>query len=797
MPPPPPPMPNLSTRPVSVAVPANSGLPVDPALPTDPVPPPHSVGSATSPARSLPPPPPRLIPQPNEQEEEVSESEPSYPSSRSPSPSQEPSDHEHDEPLRRLPPRSFLNEETTEDDQSSPLPVPNRRSSEFDNQSGDSSRTSSGRPLKSIPPPPPLSASISDLEQDSDFDEVLPTRPRHRPMTPSTPPVTTNDIPLIVPPPTSEDASKKVEPSPLRHSAYPAPESVAAPTAPREDSPSLLSPKSSVSDQEILDEEEGDPIDPSFHSPSRRTSTILPPTSPPPEPTTEPEEDEQAARRRTIAERMAKLGGIKFGAAPLPASMRPTAPPPREEAAAEAADEQALDASEEEEERARKERIAAKLAGMGGQRIGMLPLGVGTVRPQASRVLTEATPPAPPSRAVPPARPSLPPQSHDSDVDPENSLSASQHSLASDEGVKVEAEESDIEEVSYTDADEEPEEVPPPIPVRGSRRRGTSSETEQTFASPPARPPVPTSLPSRKSSVQTTTSTARRSSAESSHSVQRSYKPQSEYVMVEEPSGFVQDEDIPPPLPPSRLSIRPPARGVPRPPSPPIPESISSQWELSSFPTSSLEFGATADLSLSWPDDANPASPSVASPPPPPPPQEPPVQQVPVHDRQLSSDDLMAVWGRVGVQICEVATTLFDKSKKTLVGDGTYDGFVHAVLSEVPNAALPSSPASYGYVVYAQSGNSVQKRVCEIMPGDVLVLQDAKLKGHKGLQTYNQSVGVGEQLVGIVSEFEPKKTKVRVFQANQHVGQQTVEAVSYRLEDLKSGTVKVYRVLES
>jgi len=57
--------------------------------------------------------------------------------------------------------------------------------------------------------------------------------------------------------------------------------------------------------------------------------------------------------------------------------------------------------------------------------------------------------------------------------------------------------------------------------------------------------------------------------------------------------------------------------------------------------------------------------------------------------------------------------------------------------------------------------------------------------------------GRGGPLVGIVSEFDSKKSKVRVWQANQHVGQQTVENVSYRLEDLKSGQVKVYRVLEA
>jgi len=85
------------------------------------------------------------------------------------------------------------------------------------------------------------------------------------------------------------------------------------------------------------------------------------------------------------------------------------------------------------------------------------------------------------------------------------------------------------------------------------------------------------------------------------------------------------------------------------------------------------------------------------------------------------------------------------------------------------------------------------------MPGDIISLEEAKFKGHKGLhQSYQQSVGVeGEAALGVVSECEAKKSKVKVFQANRHVGSQTVESVSYRLEDLKSGTVMVFRVSDA
>ena len=140
-------------------------------------------------------------------------------------------------------------------------------------------------------------------------------------------------------------------------------------------------------------------IDPAFHSPSRRASTVnlaaqaqseapapvqssssSPPPPPPPTTTTSyraPAEREQTGedekgvdrlrRRSTIAERMAKLGGIKFGAALLPTSAsRPSTRQPSNDEGGQAEDatgtEQLTELSEEEEEQACKERIAAKMA---------------------------------------------------------------------------------------------------------------------------------------------------------------------------------------------------------------------------------------------------------------------------------------------------------------------------------------------------------------------------------------------------------------------------------------------------
>jgi len=543
---------------------------------------------------------------------------------------------------------------------------------------------------------------------------------------------------------------------------------------------------------------------------------------PVPVPVSTDEEDPDHARRRTIAERMAKLGGIKLGAPPSIGHAPPSAPRIEtisEQSGTPAEEGQLEETSltEEDEERARKQRIASKLAGMGG--VGMF--GTPQRIPPQPRVTKEASEPttpmvsSPPQRAVPPSRPPPPQQQPDTDSEPE-----SHHT--SEDGVKVEAEDSELEEVYHEDAFEP--EAPPPVPSR-SGRRSSNLFSAETAASPPpqkptqsppplpgGRPPIP-SLPInrqssvRKSSADYVPSSAHMGSFDTSLAAPLAVSPPSEYVMVEEPINTLSEEAEAQP-PPSSSGRGPPSHPVPQ----SITDSSASGWELPSIPTSLVFDGPQLDLSLSsWSEDLAlyPAHPAPA------PPQSTqqagwPAPAKTAADIQLSADDLMAVWGRVGVQICESATTLFEKSKKSLVGDGSYYGFVNAVFSQVPNAMPPSS-AGYGYLIYAQTGSSVSRRVSEILPGDVVELYDAKLKGHKGLQSYHQDVGAGEPLVGIVNEFEAKKSKVKIFHANQHVGQQarvcihfipipfpvnrmllqTVESVSYRLEDLKSGVVKV------
>ena len=480
-----------------------------------------------------------------------------------------------------------------------------------------------------------------------------------------------------------------------------------------------------------------DPIDPVFipRSPSiRSVKPLTEPSKPPQEElvteSTAGEEDEEQARKRRLAERMAKLGGIRFGVPP-PIGVTPSPKVRREaEEQYEEKPKEEEQPEEEEDEQARRQRITAKLAGMGGMRFGMVPGSIPPKPPAPTRKDSAST--ALPSLRSPPPVRALPPPAQ---ISPPPTRSDTGN-LSEDDVVKVEMEESEAEEVDYHDVSQEV----PPIPSRASR------------------PPIPSPGKFRKSSADSITFPSQNTTPS------RFVPPtQSEYVMVEEPE--VDEESTPPPRP-----ARPP-RAAPPPPAPPsdTPDAMTmSQWELPPIPNSSLDMETSvADLSpSSWSEGFDT--------------EETPEEKVVETSKarrqsgsSMTADQLTAAWGRVGVQVCEAAVELFEKSKKTVVGDGSYVGFVNAVLDRVPNASVVEEDASsFGYLIYGQTGSSVTKRAADIMPGDIITLHDAKLKGHKGIHTYNQSVGEGTPVVAVVGEYEPKKSKIKAYQASQHVGSQ-------------------------
>ena len=470
-----------------------------------------------------------------------------------------------------------------------------------------------------------------------------------------------------------------------------------------------------------------------------------PPNPPQEEPVPESmpeEEDEEQTRKRRLTDRMAKLGGIRFGVPPPIGRPSPQkAQPEAEEEDEEKPKEEEQPEEEEEDEQARRQRIAAKLAGMGGMRIGMVPGAIPPKPPAPTRKDSTSTEQPGqrslpfPLRSPPPVRAPPPP----AQTSPQSTRSDAGN-LSEDDVVKIDMEESETEEVDYHDISEE---APPPIPSRMSR------------------PPIPGPGSFRRSSVDSVIFPSQNTTPS------RFVPPtSSEYVMVEEPDADEGSAPSPPPRP-----SRPPRAARPPPVTPSdVPDNMTmSQWELPPIPRSSLDMETSvANLSASsWSESFDTEETS----------QERTSGASGDARRQsrgsMTADQLTATWGRVGIQVCEVAVELFEKSKKTLIGDGTYVGFVNAVFDRVPNTSTVEEDASsFGYLIYVQTGSSVTKRAAEIMPGDIITLQDAKLKGHKGIQTYHRNVGEGTPVVAIVGEYEPKKSKIKAYQASQHVGNQ-------------------------
>ena len=113
--------------------------------------------------------------------------------------------------------------------------------------------------------------------------------------------------------------------------------------------------------------------------------------------------------------------------------------------------------------------------------------------------------------------------------------------------------------------------------------------------------------------------------------------------------------------------------------------------------------------------------------------------------------------------------------------------------------------SSFGNRVYVQTGPSIARRIADIKPGDIIILQDAKLKG---LKPYHQNIGQGAPVVAITDEYRSRKSTVKAYQACQqannqvrdkprtrdsHVSLHAVELVTCRLEDSKSGAIKISR----
>ncbi len=158
--------------------------------------------------------------------------------------------------------------------------------------------------------------------------------------------------------------------------------------------------------------------------------------------------------------------------------------------------------------------------------------------------------------------------------------------------------------------------------------------------------------------------------------------------------------------------------------------------------------------------------------------------------RALRQDQLEQSYERFGRPIAEAVAG----KKDTVVGDGSPHALVYELLRPLKDALLPVGTRAYGALVYANLANASVQQYDEIRAGDIMTVRNAKFQGHKGPmhQKYAAEVGKPEH-VGVVVDWDGTKKKVRAWEQGRESRKVKIE--SFKLGDLKSGEVKIWRVM--
>lgn len=158
--------------------------------------------------------------------------------------------------------------------------------------------------------------------------------------------------------------------------------------------------------------------------------------------------------------------------------------------------------------------------------------------------------------------------------------------------------------------------------------------------------------------------------------------------------------------------------------------------------------------------------------------------------RSLRQDQLEQAYERFGLQISSAVAS----KKDSVVGDGTPQALVYELLKPFKDALLPVGTRAYGALVYANIANASTQMHDEIRAGDIISIRNAKFQGKHGPMHAKYSVEVGKpDHVGVVAEWDGVKKKVRAWEQGRE--SKKVKQESFKLEDLRSGEVKIWRVM--
>ncbi|KAL2021108.1 hypothetical protein VTK56DRAFT_7527 [Thermocarpiscus australiensis] len=158
--------------------------------------------------------------------------------------------------------------------------------------------------------------------------------------------------------------------------------------------------------------------------------------------------------------------------------------------------------------------------------------------------------------------------------------------------------------------------------------------------------------------------------------------------------------------------------------------------------------------------------------------------------RALRQDQLEQSYERFGRAIGEAAAS----KKDTVVGDGSPQALVHELLRPFKDALLPVGTRAYGALVYSNLANASTTQNDEIRPGDIISIRNAKFQGKHGPMHAKYSMEVGKpDHVAVVAEWDGTKKKVRAWEQGRE--SKKVKLESFKLDDLRSGEVKIWRVM--
>ncbi|KXG54095.1 uncharacterized protein PGRI_072390 [Penicillium griseofulvum] len=156
----------------------------------------------------------------------------------------------------------------------------------------------------------------------------------------------------------------------------------------------------------------------------------------------------------------------------------------------------------------------------------------------------------------------------------------------------------------------------------------------------------------------------------------------------------------------------------------------------------------------------------------------------------LRQDQLEQAHIQLGTRISEAVNSI----QNSTVGDGTPFGLVQYLLSPLSDALLPVGTRGYGASVYSNLANASVTQNDEIRAGDIVSFRNARFQGHRGTmhQKYSAEVGKPDH-VGIVVDWDGTKKKIRAWEQGRE--SKKVKMESFKLNDLRSGECKVWRVM--